>query len=332
MSIAIIGAGISGCVTARECLKANHKVYLIEKSSSIGGRLATRRVGLPNNPVQLKADTGAQFITARSQVFKDEFIQPGLDGGYLHVWSFGGFADTNLAKLNESDRHPRYSSKIGLNGAINNSFSDLLVHPNFNLQLNTRVNSIRFNEKLKFELKFDNLEKLECNHVFISLPLPQAVPLIEDVVLKEDQISRFTCNVSNISALAHSKSYDPCLCLIIIVPSVVSKILINGGNGAKRVTQDSIIQWIASNNSKGMSGLESQEIDAITIHCNAQFSKENHGLSDAVISEKILSSSILQPYRDSIQSLSVKKWKYAVPLFSSEVRGQTLEVAVNFDH
>jgi hypothetical protein len=56
-------------------------------------------------------------------------------------------------------------------------------------------------------------------------------------------------------------------------------------------------------------------------------------LSDEAISEKILSSPLLQPYRDAIQSQSVKKWKYAVPLIASSSKAEeiTLEDSVRID-
>jgi predicted NAD/FAD-dependent oxidoreductase len=315
-SVAVIGAGISGCVAARELLKANYKVFLIEKSASMGGRLATRRVGLPNNELYLKADTGAQFITARSQDFKDQFIRPGIEGKYLHVWSVGGFSDTNLGNSSiTADKHPRYSSTFGLNGAIKRAFSDLLVHPNCTVHFNTKVDSILCNGQMIFQLKLDNQDVIECNHVFITLPLPQAVPLVKNVVLQQDQLSSFKCNVQNISVLADIKYYDPCLCLIIIMPAILAKSLISSDKGARRITTDPVIQWIASSNSKGMNTPESKELDAITIHCNSAFSRENYDLSDSSISEKILSTPLLQQYREAIQSQSVKKWKYAVPIF-----------------
>ena len=168
-----------------------------------------------------------------------------------------------------------------------------------------------------FQLKLEDQDAIECNHIFITLPLPQAVQLIKNVVFQPDQLSRFKCNVPNISVLADLKLYDPCLCLIIIMPAFLAKSLISSDKGARRITTDPVIQWMASSNSKGMTMPESEELDAITIHCNPAFSRENYNLSDSSISEKILSSPLLQQYREAIQSQSVKKWKYAVPLFSS---------------
>ena len=315
MIIAVIGAGISGLVTARELLKSNYAVMMIEKSVSIGGRLATRRVGV-NDGQHLNADTGAQFITARSQIFKEKFILPGLEGDYIHVWNHGGFNDTNLTlSQNPSlDKHPRYSSKFGLNAAIQRSFADVLSHPNCNTLLNTRVKSIFFSQKDNlFSLELENDQKVSCTSVFVSLPLPQAIPLIQNIVTD----GNFTCSIPNASDLLSMKAYDPCLCLIVIIPSVLSRTIFLNQNGAKKLSNDPIM-WMASNNSKGM-GMEGQEsFDSITLHCNAKFSAENYNLSDKEISQRILEASLLSTYREQIISMSVKKWKFAVPLISVE--------------
>ena len=325
--VTVIGAGIAGCTAARELLKLNYNVLLIEKSSSIGGRLATRRLN------EFKADTGAQFITARSNAFKEQFIQPGLDGGYIHVWSLGGFTETNLSKLksDQSDGHPRYSSHLGLNGLVQQAFSDLKDHPNFQIYLNTRVTEIILsNQKSQFQVELDNKDSIQCNHVVITMPLPQAIPMIQNVVLQGENALKFNCNLNNVNQLAKSKVYDHCLCLIAILPRTDSEKLISNQK-AIRIDNDEIIQWIASNNSKKMSTTKSGEFDIITIHCNPQFSTEYYDSCNDEIYKRIIESSLLRQYSQNIQSWSLKKWKYAVPLFnhSCNVNSRDLEDSVS---
>ncbi len=60
MRVAIVGAGIAGLTAARELRQAGHEPVVLEKSSGLGGRLATRRVG------EYTFDTGATVITPRS--------------------------------------------------------------------------------------------------------------------------------------------------------------------------------------------------------------------------------------------------------------------------
>ena len=45
MRVVVIGAGISGLVAGRELAAAGAEVALVDKGRSVGGRLATRRIG-----------------------------------------------------------------------------------------------------------------------------------------------------------------------------------------------------------------------------------------------------------------------------------------------
>jgi monoamine oxidase len=56
--IVIIGAGMSGLLTARELSKAGHRVQLLEAQNRIGGRAHTMRINNFNKPVE----AGAEFI------------------------------------------------------------------------------------------------------------------------------------------------------------------------------------------------------------------------------------------------------------------------------
>ena len=75
MQIAVIGAGISGLVCARKLAEAGHRVVVLEKSRSLGGRCATRKFG------EHLVDTGAQYFTLRDQGIRTEVEQ--LAGGQL---------------------------------------------------------------------------------------------------------------------------------------------------------------------------------------------------------------------------------------------------------
>ena len=75
MQIAVIGAGISGLVCARKLAEAGHRVVVLEKSRSLGGRCATRKFG------EHLVDTGAQYFTLRDEGIRSEVEQ--LAGGQL---------------------------------------------------------------------------------------------------------------------------------------------------------------------------------------------------------------------------------------------------------
>ena len=59
MDIAILGAGISGLVCARAISAKGHRVVVLEKSRSLGGRCSSRKFG------EHVVDTGVQYFTLR---------------------------------------------------------------------------------------------------------------------------------------------------------------------------------------------------------------------------------------------------------------------------
>ena len=62
--IAIIGAGVSGLVAARELINRGYEVKVFEKSQGLGGRASTRRLPWAN------IDLGVQYFTATNPLFQ----------------------------------------------------------------------------------------------------------------------------------------------------------------------------------------------------------------------------------------------------------------------
>ncbi len=94
MRVVVVGAGLSGLVAARR-LADDHEVVVLDKGRSVGGRLATRRIG------DAVLDHGAQFFTVRGEALRahtDDWLARGVarvwchgfgDGdGYPHQWKW----------------------------------------------------------------------------------------------------------------------------------------------------------------------------------------------------------------------------------------------------
>ncbi|MCC6006283.1 MAG: NAD(P)-binding protein [Rhodobacteraceae bacterium] len=65
--VVVVGAGMAGITCARLLARAGMTPLVLDKGRGIGGRMATRRVVLPDGPVQF--DHGAQYLTARDPDF-----------------------------------------------------------------------------------------------------------------------------------------------------------------------------------------------------------------------------------------------------------------------
>lgn len=99
MKIAIVGAGLAGLVAARR-LSSEHEVVVFDKGRSVGGRLATRRIG------GAVLDHGAQFFTVRGDEFRAQ-VDDWVGRGLVHVWCHG-FSPGG-------DGYPRYVGSAGMN-------------------------------------------------------------------------------------------------------------------------------------------------------------------------------------------------------------------------
>ncbi|MFT2092413.1 NAD(P)/FAD-dependent oxidoreductase [Paraglaciecola sp. 2405UD69-4] len=78
LSIAIIGAGLSGLTLAHK-LQGKAETTIFEKSRGAGGRMSTRYTD------DYQFDHGAQFFTARSKSFQ-QFLAPFRDSGIVQQW------------------------------------------------------------------------------------------------------------------------------------------------------------------------------------------------------------------------------------------------------
>ena len=157
MKIGMIGAGLSGIIAARELMRQGHVVELIEKSRSVGGRLATRRIG------DGRADHGAVYFTVRGKELERE-VRSWMNANWVRVWY--------------ADPYPRYVAIDGMNALAKHLSKDLTV------QLNERVENVQLEEDGTVTVKTDVTTR-SYDQVVMTAPLPQSFELLGSLV---DQI------------------------------------------------------------------------------------------------------------------------------------------------
>ena len=174
--IAVIGAGVSGLVSARTLQDQEFSVTVFEKSHGPGGRTATRRAD-PG----LSFDHGAQYFTARETHFK-AFVEEGVRQGIVAEWT-GLIVQIDGKKVESKTEHPvRYVGVPAMTAIATHLADELTIHRETRIVELTRVEN-------GWELTDTNGHTYrDYDYVIVSLPAPQTTLLLGDHVLAQDHV------------------------------------------------------------------------------------------------------------------------------------------------
>lgn len=282
--ILIIGAGLSGLMAARVLAERGVKVLVLDKGRSVGGRLATRRIG------KGIADHGAQFFTVRSSTFQS-YVDRWLTDGVIYQWS-SGFSD-DLRTVEAYDGHPRYAARDGMNALAKHIAGQL--PSTVNLCTGVKVNSV-----ISTDREWQVIDEAGVRYTAPSLVLTPPVP--QSLTLLGDTSGRLT--VSERTALERI-TYAPCVAGLFAVEG-----RLNLPEPGALQRPESPISWISDNQRKGIS----PEATIITVHASGDFSRQLWDKPE----EKALAElrDALQAYLEpgsSIGEAQLKRWRYAQP-------------------
>ncbi len=160
MRIAVIGAGLSGLVAARS-LADEHDVIVLDKGPSVGGRLATRRIG------EARFDHGAQFFTVRGAALKTQ-VDDWLARGLAHVWCHG-FSGRD-------DGFPRFCGSLGMNSLAKDLADGL------DCRTGQMVFMVRQTED-GWNVVIDDGSMIGADAVVLTCPVPQSWALLAQAEL-----------------------------------------------------------------------------------------------------------------------------------------------------
>lgn len=167
--IAIIGAGISGLSSALTLQKLGHKIILIDKGRSVGGRMATRY--FDQDGVRRYIDTAAHYIDLTAESPNFNTLMSGI---------FPEQKSTN-----------RIQGTKGIN-SIANKMASTLDNPE--ILLSHKVTSIHYNSasrEFSIEATSQKASKRSTvNAIILTAPVPQSIDLLSqfpDLILSLKQ-------------------------------------------------------------------------------------------------------------------------------------------------
>lgn len=274
--IAVLGGGLSGLSLTNE-LDGIFDITVFEKSSGVGGRLATRTA------YPFDFDHGAQFFTARTDAFK-EFLAPFIDRGIVASWH------PKIISLEPGEKpfkrkwfEPHYISQPKMTSLAKSLADDIKIKFNLNVDRVSK-NKSRWSLFSNGDIVGDGFDM-----VVFSVPVPQTRKI-----------------------LSMSKVYLGGLDDIDYLPCFTLMLGFDGGlslNFDAALVRGSPVRWISVNSSKPGRG----DLNTLVVQADNQWSKENLELGLSEIQRILLSE--LESLADSsfqkFTHVDIQRWRYA---------------------
>jgi renalase len=278
--VLIVGAGLSGLVAAQTLAASGLKPLMVDKGRSVGGRLATRRIGGG------LADHGAQFFTVRSPAFQ-EMVDKWLEAGLAYQWSSGFSNDAQPA----NDGYPRYAVHGGMNALAKHLARELDAQAS--IRTNIKLTAVELQENGWQAVDEQGITYL-ARAVLLTPPVPQSLALLGSTPLAPAD-----------RAALERIAYAPCVAGMFLVNGAV-----NLPEPGALQRPDAPISWIADNQRKGIS----PDARVITVHAGPDYSRQLWDMPEsealAALRDGILP--FLGPGTEVIEA-ELKRWRYALP-------------------
>ena len=164
--IAVVGAGLAGVTAARALVAAGHAVTLFDKSPRVGGRMATRRVELPNGRTAT-FDHGCQYLAATTPGFTAHLAEL-TAAGVLREW-----ADPPAGFPARAPGKPWLIAPGGMRAVVEHLAGGLTVRPSSPVKRVDRVGA-------GWRVVVTGQPDFACDSVILTPTVPQAERLLFD--------------------------------------------------------------------------------------------------------------------------------------------------------
>jgi predicted NAD/FAD-dependent oxidoreductase len=276
--VVIVGAGLAGMMAAHTLQNAGRQVMLIDKGYSVGGRMATRRVGSG------VADHGAQFFTVRSPEF-GAYVERWLANGWVFEWS-RGWTDGSLQYTR--DGHARYAAHGGMNALAKRLAEGLHV------TTDTRVTAV-YRHLDGWGVDIEGRDPVTARAVLLTAPVPQSLALLD--------AGKTALAEADLTAL-RAIEYEMCLTALVLLDRPTG---LPAPGGIQR--EGATIQWIADNRTKGIS----PDAAVLTMQASGTYSRQLWEQPDEVILNAFRVDVMPLLGESRIVEMQLKRWRYSRP-------------------
>ncbi|MFM7509986.1 MAG: NAD(P)/FAD-dependent oxidoreductase [Actinomycetota bacterium] len=299
VDVVVIGAGLAGLTAARELERVGRRVTVVDKGRSVGGRLATRRIG------EARFDHGAQFFTQRGPELA-MFVEELRNADLVEEWCRG---------FNRSDGHPRYWVTGGMTALAKYLAGDLA-----DVRTSVEVRSIHADElgwRIVAEglLPANRTESAESTNernrvepielfataALITCPVPQTLALLDAGGVQLD---------SGMRPPLEDINYDPAYALMVLLdgPGAVGDPGAVQFSAAHPDPDNGPFSFVADNSVKGIA-----VPSALTLHSSPAWSTANWERPDDEVHAELLAAASRWFGGAAVVDSQLKRWRYAAP-------------------
>lgn len=278
--VLIIGAGLAGVAAGRKLHEAGVDVLLVDKGRSVGGRMATRRIGGG------AADHGAQFFTAGSPAFQ-RIVDGWEKEELVFFWDIGW--SSGSLEGNDAVGQTRYAARGGMNRLMKSLAADLPT------ATGVRIAAVR-RTTAGWEAEAENGDIYQAAALILTPPPPQALAL-----LHAGQVVLAPMDAEILERIHYSS-------VLTGIFHIEGEVTIPAPGAVHRPAEP--LPWIADNRQKGVS----DDVTVVTIHSNGDYAQRYWDAPAVEILEtmKAALSRYLPPESRVVES-QVQRWRYGFP-------------------
>ncbi len=278
MRVAVIGAGLAGLAAARtlRTQPGVEEVVVFDKGRSVGGRMATRRIG------DARLDHGAQFFTVRHDEFRaqvDDWRQRGL----VRVWCRG---------FGNDDGHPRFIGSSGMNSLAKDLATGLAEGTQ--LHLGSRIFEVARSGG-RWHITVDDGARHHADALVATCPISQTWAILAPG------------GYDGAPERLWRTPYHPVVGLLVVLdrPSAVPE---PGGVQFDPTDPEAPFGFVGDNHQKGIS-----PVPAVTFHATQPWSARHVDADDAFLRDELLARARPWLGDASVLEAHVKRWRLATP-------------------
>ncbi len=204
--VIVVGAGMAGLVCARQLMRADLDVLVVEKSPGVGGRIATRRIIPKPEEPPIIVDHGAQFITADTDSLH-RLIKELVSLDLLVEWtrSIHILSEQGLNPGTVDRQKPRYIAPQGMT-----SIAKYLAQ-SLKIVSKCRIIAVTVQDET-WHLQAEDGQVSQCRHLVLAIPAPQILSVLPTGLVKSLAIypllasARYTACISVIAGYPRTTS------------------------------------------------------------------------------------------------------------------------------